>query len=94
MFAVSISSVGEVEGRVDQVTSVAGVIRLAMTFLVAVLWRPVVRRLHASKRLHSRPAHDWLALRGRVVLWMLLLELLVGRNLIGQLIAAFSGLTA
>ena len=89
MFAVSVSSFASVEAQVDRAASLAGLIRLSIISLVAVLWRPVVRRLHAADRLYSQSAHDWLVLRWRVVAWMLLLELLIGRNVVGQLFRVF-----
>jgi hypothetical protein len=90
LFAVRVSSITSVEAQVDRAASLAGLMRLSIIGLVVVLWRPVVTRLHAADRLYGRPARDWLALRWRVVAWMLLLELLIGRNLVGQLIAMFA----
>lgn len=89
MFAVSVSSIASVEAQVDDAVSLAGLIRLTIIGLVAILWRPVVQRLHAADRLYGRSARDWLALRWRMVAWMLLLELLIGRNVVGQLIGVF-----
>lgn len=94
MFAVSMSSIAHVEAQVDDATSLAGLVRLTLIGLTAILWRPVTLRLHAADRLCGRTARDWLALRWRVVAWMLAMELLIGRNLISQVIALFASTTA
>lgn len=94
MYAVRLSSVRDIQVQVDSVAAWSSLIRLGLMGAVAGLWRPMVQRLHASNRLHERTMRDLLALRWRVVSWLLILELLIGQNLLGQLVAVFSGIAA
>lgn len=91
MVVISLSSVEQVEARVDIMRNWGSLIRLGFIAATATLWRPVILRLHAGNRLPARPARDWLALRWRVVFWLLVLELLIGQNLLGEWLTLFSG---
>ena len=91
MFALQLSTVTTVQNQVTTYGSWLSLFRLALIACVALLWRPIVRLLHASNRVYEIDMHDLLALRWRVIAWLLILELLIGQNLFPRLIAALSG---
>jgi hypothetical protein len=68
-----------------------GILRLAFIVCVALLWGPVVRQLRAGDQIYEIRMHELLALRWRVIAWLLILELLIGQNLVPRLIAALTG---
>jgi hypothetical protein len=94
MFAVQLSSITAVHGQVNTYGAWLGILRLALIACVALLWRPVVQQLHAGNRIYEIRMHELLALRWRVIAWLLILELLVGQNLVPRLIAALSGIVS
>ncbi|MEX2123896.1 MAG: hypothetical protein WD795_08370 [Woeseia sp.] len=91
MFAVRLSSITAVRGQVNTYGAWLAILRLAFIAGVALMWGPVVRRLHAGNRIYQIRMHELLALRWRVTAWLLILELLIGQDLLPRLIAAFSG---
>ena len=91
MFAVQLSSITVVQGQVNTYGAWLGILRLAFIACVALLWRPVVRQLHAGNRIYQIRMHELLALHWRVIAWLLILELLIGQNLVPRLIAALIG---
>jgi hypothetical protein len=91
MYAVQLSSITVVHAQVNTYGAWLGILRLAFIACVALLWRPVVRQLHAGNRIYEIRMHELLALRWRVIAWLLILELLIGQNLIPRLIAALTG---
>ena len=94
MVVISLSSIEQVEARVDDARDWASLIRLGLIAVIAALWRPIVQRLHGGNRLPTRPVRDWLALRWRVVFWLLLLELFIGQNLLGASLTLLPETTA
>ena len=94
MVVISLSSIEQAEARVDDVREWASLVRLGLITGIAALWRPIVLRLHAGNRLLARPVRDWLALRWRIVFWLLMLELFIGQNLLGVSLALLSETTA
>lgn len=90
-FTLQLSSVTLVQNQVNTYGSWLSIFRLAFILCIALLWKPIVRLLHAANRIYEIGMHDILALRWRVIAWLLILELLIGQNLIPRLIAAFTG---
>ena len=91
MFAVQLSSVTTVQNQVTTYGSWLSILRLAFILCIALLWRPIVQLLHAANRIYEIGMHDLLALRWRVIAWLLILELLIGQNLLPRLIVALTG---
>ena len=91
MFAVQLSSITVVYGQVNTYGAWLGILRLAFIACVALLWKPVVRQQYAGNRIYEIRMHELLALRWRVIAWLLILELLIGQSLLPRLIAAFIG---
>jgi hypothetical protein len=72
---------------VEKTKPLMSALRLALIGLLAVLWTWLLRlgvRLGAA----SETARGWIALRWKIVGWLLAIELIVGLNLFGRLISA------
>ncbi len=86
--AVELSSLTTVSARVEQLKPMLSALRLAAIGVLALLWPQRVPWL-SSLRL-STSADDestrarWMSLRWRVVGWLLVIELIIGRNLLGR----------
>jgi hypothetical protein len=85
--AVELSSLTSVSERVEKTKPLMSALRLALIGLLAVLW-PWLSRLGVRLGAATETARDWMALRWRIVGWLLVIELIVGLNLFGRLISA------
>mgnify|MGYP005841892089 CR=1 FL=1 len=84
--AVELSSLAAVSEHVDRAKPLWSGVRLALIGLLAVFWPwfPSLRfRGDAGKEIGRA---RWVALRWRVVGWLLVIELVVGQNLIGRFV--------
>lgn len=89
--AVGLSSLTTVSERVAAAKPFTSAIRCALIGLLALAW-PWLPALWAGAdgnedRTHAR----WMALRWRVVGWLIVIELVLGQNLIGRFLGAISG---
>jgi len=89
--AVELNSLSTVSERVAGAKPFASAIRFALIGLLALAW-PWLPALWAGAdgnddRTHAR----WMALRWRVVGWLIVIELVLGQNLIGRFLGAISG---
>ena len=89
--AVEVNSLSTVSERVAAAKPFASAIRFALIGLLALAW-PWLPALWAGAdgnedRTHAR----WMALRWRVVGWLIVIELVLGQNLIGRFLGAISG---
>jgi hypothetical protein len=84
---VELSSLAAVSERVEKTKPLMSALRLTLIGLLAVLW-PWLSLLGVRLSAASETAREWMALRWRVVGWLLAIELIVGLNLFGRLISA------
>ncbi|MGE3565543.1 MAG: hypothetical protein AB7J73_06490 [Gammaproteobacteria bacterium] len=89
--AVGLSSLSIVSEHVAAAKPFASAIRFALIGLLALAW-PWLPALWAGAdgnddRTHAR----WMALRWQVVGWLLVIELVLGQNLIGRFLGAITG---
>ena len=89
--AVDGNGLESVAGRVDRLSGPFGAARLGLIGLVAWLWPWFCGRGGEGSDGVDPLARDGLRLRWRVVGWLLVIELLVGRNLFGRFAAAIAG---
>ena len=89
--AVELSSMAQVAARVDDLKPFATGIRLALIVLVAVLWPWLIGLAHRSGRIGEDKRDDLLAQRWRLVGWLLVIELVLGQDLLGRFFAAITG---
>ena len=89
--SVETSSVVAMQTRVDAMKPVFTGIRLFLIALVAVVWPFVTSCLHHWGRIDEAQATTMLALRWRIVAWLVVIELVLGQNLLGQVLAMLQG---
>jgi hypothetical protein len=85
--AGELSSLAAVSERVEEAKPLMSALRLALIGLLAALW-PWLPRLGVRLGAATETARGWMALRWRIVVWLLAIELIVGLNLFGRLISA------
>lgn len=84
--AVGLSSLSTVSERVAAAKPFASAIRFALIGALALAW-PRLPALWAGTSGNDDPAHArWMALR-----WLIVIELVLGQNLIGRFLGAISG---
>lgn len=83
---VELSSLTAVSERVDRWRPLLGGLRLALIAGLAVAW-PWLSSL-TSRAVHETTRARWMALRWRVVGWLLVIELIIGQNLLGRFFSA------
>jgi len=89
--AVELSSVAQVAARVDELKPLATGIRLALIGLVAALWPWLIGLALRTGRIGEDQRDDLLVQRWRLVGWLLVIELVLGQDLLGRLFAATTG---
>lgn len=89
--SVETSSVSEIQAQVESLKPVFIGIRLFLIALVAMAWPFVTNNLHHWRRIDKAQVTTMLALRWRIVIWLVVIELVLGQNLIGQVLALLQG---
>ena len=89
--SVETSSVVAMQTRIDALKPIFTGIRLFLITLVAVVWPFVTSNLHRWGRIDKAQATTLLALRWRIVTWLVVIELVLGQNLLGQILAMLQG---
>ena len=89
--SVETSSVSEIQAQVDSLKPVFTGIRLILIALVAMAWPFVTNNLHRWGRIDEVQATTMLALRWRIVTWLVVIELVLGQNLLGQVVTVLQG---
>jgi uncharacterized membrane protein YbhN (UPF0104 family) len=89
--AVELSSMAQVAARIDELKLLATGIRLVVIGLVAVLWPWLIGLAHRSGRIGEDKRDDLLAQRWRLVGWLLVIELVLGQELLGRFFTATTG---
>lgn len=84
--AVELSSLTAVSERVDRWGPLLGGLRLALIGALAVVW-PGLSSIRSRGDDEATRAR-WMALRWRVVGWLLVIELIIGQNLLGRFFGA------
>jgi len=92
--AMQTSSVVVIQGRIEMMKPVFTAIRLLVIGLVALSWPAITRTLHRWGRVDEGEAARLLSLRWRIVTWLVVIELLLGQNLLGRFLAALHGASA
>ena len=91
---VGVSSVSRVSEQVQQLKPVAATIRLGFIALLAAVWPWFVERAYPCGRVDEIKRAHLLAQRWRVVGWLLVIELMLGQNLLRHFFTAMTGNTA
>ena len=78
-----------VQARIQALIPLLTAIRVSLIALVAIAWPWLMNGLHRWGRLDAALVATLLALRWRIVTWLVVIELVLGQNLLGQLLMAF-----
>jgi hypothetical protein len=88
--AVALSSLSSVAERVTAAKPFLSALRFTLIGLLALAWPRLVAH-HAGAHGGNHEARVyWMALRWRIVGWLLVIELVLGQNLIGRFLGAIS----
>lgn len=89
--SVQTTSVVAVQTQIEAMKLVFTAIRFLVIGLVAMSWPAVTRTLHRWRRVDEGGAARLLSLRWRIVTWLVVIELMLGQNLLGRFLAALQG---
>jgi len=92
--AIELNSLASVSERVAGIKPVTGVVRLALIGLLTLLWPRLVAFAARTRNADDRIRVHWLALRWRVSGWLLVIELVLGQDLLVRFMASINGLIA
>ncbi|HYQ73356.1 MAG TPA: hypothetical protein VET88_15715 [Gammaproteobacteria bacterium] len=90
-YSVETSSISEIQARVDTMKPVFTGIRLFLIAVVAIAWPFLVDILHRWGRIDEVQASAMRALRWRIVTWFVVIELVLGQNLLGKVLTVLQG---
>jgi hypothetical protein len=90
-YTVQVSSVSEVHAWLDAAKPLLTEIRWFLMATVAITWPLLVNRLRHWRKLDERRAAALLALHWRIVTWLVVIELVLGQSLLGQVLAVLQG---
>lgn len=84
--AMQLRSLASVSAQISRIQPYAVMVRLVAIGLLAIAW-PRLATLRAGTRDPAHPVHaHWMALRWRVIGWCVLIELLLGQNLLARVL--------
>ena len=89
--AVELMSLAAVSERIEDMEPVAGAMRLLLIGLLALFWPRLVDLVAHARDVSDGTRTHWLALRWRVTGWLLVIELVLGQDLLGRFLSAVSG---
>ena len=82
------STVTAVQSSIDSYSSVLTGLRLAVIGLIALIWPKIIQYAQQSGQVSTEVGTTLKSLRWRVVGWLLIIELLLGQNLIWRSLQA------
>ena len=92
--SVETSSVVGIQGQVTTMKPVLTILRLLVIAVLTLLWPMLVGVFHRWCRIDDARRAELLAVRWRIVAWLVVIEVVVGQNLLGQVISAMQGTLA
>ncbi len=88
--AVELTSLAAVSRTIDDFKPLAGAVRLILIGLLALFWPRLVAFAARTRNADDRTKAYWLALRWRVTGWLLVIELVLGQDLLGRFLTAIN----
>ena len=92
--SVETSSVVGIQGQVVAMKPVFMILRLSVITVLALLWPMLIGVFHRWHRIDDARRAELLAVRWRIVAWLVVIEGVVGQNLLGEFIRALQGTLA
>ena len=90
-YSVETSSVSEIQSRVDALKPTFTGFRLFLIALVAMTWPLLTSGLHRWGQIDEGQRDTLDNLRWRVVTWLVVIEGVLGQNLLGQVLSVLQG---
>ncbi|MCH8134775.1 MAG: hypothetical protein IIB77_02215 [Proteobacteria bacterium] len=91
LHALEISSLTAVQSSINGYKPALTVIRLTVIGLIAFGWPRLIQYAHQKGQISTTRKTQLSTLRWRAVGWLLIIELLLGQNLVGRLLTALDG---
>ena len=91
--AIEASSLSVVQTQIGQLKPFLTMLRLLLIGLIALFWPIMINLLYRIGRIDAEGRARLHTLRWRVTAWMVVIELILGQNLLGQFFAAWQGTT-
>jgi len=91
--AVEASSISVVQSQIGQLKPFLTTLRLLLIGLIALFWPTLMNLLYRIGPIDAEGRVQLLTLRWRVITWMVVIELVLGQNLLGQFFAAWQRTT-
>ena len=85
------SSLESLQSNIDDYRTKMTVIRLMIIGLIALIWPKLVQYSERSGAISIERSTELRELRWRIISWLLVIELLLGQNLIWQVIQIWNG---
>jgi hypothetical protein len=85
---VELTSLAAVSERIEGIKPVSDAVRLLLIGLLALLWPRFVDFAARTRNADERTRNRWLALRWQVTSWLLVIELVLGQDLLGRFLGA------
>ncbi len=91
MQALQVSSVVAVQSVINSYTPYLAGLRFMVIGLIAYAWPKLIQYAQHSGRISKERGTELKSWRWRIVVWLLIIELLVGQNLVGRLLSTIDG---
>ena len=91
MYALTLSTAAAVQSSIDSYAPYLSGLRLLIIALIAYAWPRLIRYAQHSGRISTDVETQLQSLRWRMVSWLLIIELLLGHNLVGRLLSPMGG---
>ncbi len=85
--AVHASSIVAIQTRIEMMKPILTTIRCLVIGLVMLSWPIITRVLHRLERIDEAGAGQLMSARWRVVTWLVVIELMLGQNLLSRFLA-------
>ena len=92
--SVETASVVEIQGQVMAMKPVFMTVRLSAITVLGLLWPMLVNVFHRWGRIGDARRAELLAVRWRIIAWLVVIEVVLGQNLLGHFIIALQGTLA
>ncbi len=92
--AVELTSLVRVSEWIEDIKPLTGGVRLLLIGLLALFWPWLVAFTARTRNADDRTKAHWLALRWRVIGWLLVIEMVLGQDLLGRFLVAIRGSVA
>ena len=89
--ALETVSIIDIQARVEELKPASTGIRWLLIGLAACFWPAITNGLYRRGQIDTTGRNRLLALRWRVLAWLVLLELMLGQNLLGHFFQAIQG---